>query len=58
MDTALLGELVGEVVPVGVGLTFGDGLLLGEDVLEDCPVFCELPELEPESELAACGGLT
>lgn len=54
----LLGELVGEVVRVGVGLTVGDGLLLGEDVLEDCPVFCELPELEPESELAACGGLT
>jgi len=26
LDTALLGELVGEVVPVGVGVTVGDGL--------------------------------
>jgi len=26
LDTALLGELVGEVVRVGVGLTVGDGL--------------------------------
>ena len=56
MDTALLGELVGEVVRADVGLTVDDGLELGEDVLVDCPVFCVLPELEPE--LAAGGGLT
>jgi hypothetical protein len=58
LGTVLLGELVGEAVRVVVGLTVGDGLLLGEVVLADCPVFCVLPELEPESELAGGGGLT
>jgi hypothetical protein len=57
LDTALLGELVGEVVRADVGLTVDDGLELGEDVLVDCPVFCVLPELEPEPGLGA-GGLT
>jgi hypothetical protein len=57
LDTELLGELVGEVVRADVGLTVDDGLELGEDVLVDCPVFCVLPELEPEPGLGA-GGLT